>query len=795
MAVGSQAEEEKDSKSNKKKSKRHKSSDTCEKLVEQPRHHETSIDLKRPPGGQETPLLLHKVQFARQSCDESDSDEAVISSPTRRSNNPLHHHEDEKKRKRTLSEGSYFSAASIMSGSSSSNSSSVPNGRTSSTASYSYNTAPDGGWGWVIVIAAFMVNMIADGITFSFGVLFDELQEEFGESKAVTAGVVSLFHAVPLLSGPVSSALTDRYGCRKTTIIGALLATLGFLLSSITYRLELLYLTFGLLSGFGLSLCYVAAVVIVAYYFDRRRSFATGISVCGSGVGTFVFAPLTQYLIEEYGGWRGATVILAGFFLNMVICGALFRDLEWTKKRIFRARKIDKNNSTEASSSPTSMPEIDQLRILLESGDIGALFSQEELQDCPRLSSSLVDLPTFISQNEPLPEEVLHALSRNKAAHKLIVETYPDSLIARSLSDNNEEPVDPVNKEDTTTGTKLKRKVSSLFKKKPVKPILKRTVQQAQQSSQLDAEQNKEHMFLNHLKVRRQSLTYRGAMLNISRYRLRASSCPDIYRNSMTTIALDDSELDETFRCCRRWHQFMNPAYLVFALSNFILYAWYDVMYVYLYNYAEIDLSFASRDATFLLSMIGILNTFGEVIIGWLGDQARTNLNLLYAICMVTCGVATAVVPFLTDYSALASMAGLFGLCISANYSLTSPILVELVSLEQFSNAYGLLLLAQGISNLIGPPFAGFLYDQFKIWHYTFGLGGVFIAISGLLLLVLPCIKRVKQRSTRDEESGVEFNEEENEEDEVFTVMMAKKHNTKRTEPIDIPNGNGHTVL
>ena len=53
--------------------------------------------------------------------------------------------------------------------------------------------------------------MIADGVTFSFGVFFDKLEEEFGESKAVTAGVVSLFHAVPLLSGPVASALTDRW--------------------------------------------------------------------------------------------------------------------------------------------------------------------------------------------------------------------------------------------------------------------------------------------------------------------------------------------------------------------------------------------------------------------------------------------------------------------------------------------------------------------------------------------------------------------------------------------------------
>ena len=106
-------------------------------------------------------------------------------------------------RKRTISESSYFSGASSIMSSSSSISS--PQGGVA----YTYH-APDGGYGWVVVIASFLVNMIADGVTFSFGVLFDELQKEFGESKAVTAGVVSVFHAVPLLSGPVASALTDR---------------------------------------------------------------------------------------------------------------------------------------------------------------------------------------------------------------------------------------------------------------------------------------------------------------------------------------------------------------------------------------------------------------------------------------------------------------------------------------------------------------------------------------------------------------------------------------------------------
>lgn len=187
-----------------------------------------------------------------------------------------------------------------------------------------YQVHPDGGYGWLIVFVSFLINMIADGITFSFGVFNVEFLKYFGDSKGKTAWISSIFMAVPLLSGPIASYLTDRYGCRKVTIVGAFTAAVGFLLSAVSDSMEMLFITFGVIAGFGLSLCYVAAVVIVAYYFDKRRSFATGISVCGSGIGTFIFPPLIQYLINEY-GWRGCTVFLAGILLNMCVCGALMR--------------------------------------------------------------------------------------------------------------------------------------------------------------------------------------------------------------------------------------------------------------------------------------------------------------------------------------------------------------------------------------------------------------------------------------------------------------------------------------
>lgn len=313
---------------------------------------------------------------------------------------------------------------------------------------------PDGGWGWVVVAAAFMVNLIADGITFSFGVIYHEFLIYFGEGKATTSWIGSLFMAMPLLSGPIASFLTDRYGCRKVTIAGSILATLGFVISYFANSMGVLILTFGVLAGFGLSLCFVAAVVIVAYYFDKRRSFATGLSVCGSGIGTFIFPPLIQKLLTEY-GWRGTTLILAGLFLNLAVCGCLMRDLEWTtikaktkteERRKIREKKMmrvqsSSADSVSASSSANTAQTLhgDPKRPFISANAmiIEGLRLNEE-QDGDKLFSSLVNLPTFVKNGEKVPLEVLELLSTRKNVYNVLLQNYPSLLISsRSFSDSS----------------------------------------------------------------------------------------------------------------------------------------------------------------------------------------------------------------------------------------------------------------------------------------------------------------------------------------------------------------------
>ena len=71
---------------------------------------------------------------------------------------------------------------------------------------------------------------------------------------------------------------------------------------------------------------YLCAYVMIGHFFDKRRALATGIASCGSGVGTFIFAPMVSYLIRKY-TWTGAMWILAGIVLNGVVCGAVFRGI------------------------------------------------------------------------------------------------------------------------------------------------------------------------------------------------------------------------------------------------------------------------------------------------------------------------------------------------------------------------------------------------------------------------------------------------------------------------------------
>lgn len=76
------------------------------------------------------------------------------------------------------------------------------------------------------------------------------------------------------------------------------------------------------------------------------------------------------------------------------------------------------------------------------------------------------------------------------------------------------------------------------------------------------------------------------------------------------------------------------------------------------------------------------------------------------------CGVSILLIPLATwSYVLLLILCAIFGITFGSSFSFTPMITSRLVDMDDFTVAYGLILLVQGIGSLVGPPLAGWIFD------------------------------------------------------------------------------------
>jgi MFS family permease len=154
---------------------------------------------------------------------------------------------------------------------------------------------------YTVLLASFCAYMLAALLSSCFGVFFESMQADLGWSKGQCGFVGALLSALGDLAGPISSAMTNRYGCRRTTIFGGLIAAFGVIASAYVEDFWLLSFLLGGVSGFGSSLVLVASVVVVTYYFEEKPSLAAGLTISGASFGQSIFTMIIIALNEHYG--------------------------------------------------------------------------------------------------------------------------------------------------------------------------------------------------------------------------------------------------------------------------------------------------------------------------------------------------------------------------------------------------------------------------------------------------------------------------------------------------------------
>ncbi|XP_053604996.1 monocarboxylate transporter 12 isoform X4 [Plodia interpunctella] len=659
---------------------------------------------------------------------------------------------------------------------------------------------PDGGYGWVVVFASFMCNLVVDGIAYTFGIFLPELVVYFGVGKGTVAWVGSLLSGVYLAAGPIVSALCNKFGCRAVCITGSVIATVAFVLSSYSKSVTMMMLTYGLLGGIGFGMIYLPSVVAVGYYFETRRSLATGIAVCGSGVGTFSFAPLASYLLDQFGSWQGANLLLAGLILNCVIFGALMRPLVYPKtsgeKPLLQRMAEEKRLQMERGSIGGSY-----FVVQLPDGTMEKRMKQAPLNIDPGVHSSLnlealarvptqpnmhgvPTVPTLPTITEAkIPEENGHKKGENGTA----IATIQAQQMSRNVSSPAFSAQAPgLPKNGSVPFFDRQRKQSTGDRFKPSLAAIRAT-SKTSMYSQARNDGDTESMMTSKLSVAgpreprmvrpmsRKDIFYSGSVLNLPQYQSQKSL--QGYRNSVLSLPQSRQTGDlerqehrttspETISkeydlcpCLALPNSFKSalssmldvsllkdPAFMLIGVSNMFGMAGLYVPFVYLVDAAKAN-GIEQSQASFLISIIGITNTVGRIACGWVADFPWMDTLLLNNICLVIATVSVAATPFCFSYICYVLMAIAFGLAISGYISLTSIILVDLLGLDKLTNAFGLLILFRGAAAIVGTPLAGAVYDATRTYAPSFYMAAGFFLVATLTSFAAPMFKRKQEES------------------------------------------------
>ncbi|XP_013418532.1 monocarboxylate transporter 1 [Lingula anatina] len=182
----------------------------------------------------------------------------------------------------------------------------------------------DAGWSWVVMVAGALTLFIGNGYVYSVGVFYLPLLEAFHEGEAMTALLGSVFIGLAGTFAVVGSMICNKLNCRIACMIGSCVAAGAFITSSFATSITFLIVSFGLIGGSGLIICYTSAHIITSHYFNKRRAFAIAVMHTGGSLGQVVWAPVTHFFIDQY-TWRGACLLLGALALHLLACGALMR--------------------------------------------------------------------------------------------------------------------------------------------------------------------------------------------------------------------------------------------------------------------------------------------------------------------------------------------------------------------------------------------------------------------------------------------------------------------------------------
>ena len=140
---------------------------------------------------------------------------------------------------------------------------------------------------WVQLMLGLIAMMAISSPQYVWTLFTAPISKTLGASLAELQVTFSLLIVLQTFFSPFQAYLVDRFGPKLLIAIGAALSGASWVLAANANSLITLYITYGVIGGFGTGIVYVGIIGLMVRWFPDRRGLATGLAAAGYGFGAF----------------------------------------------------------------------------------------------------------------------------------------------------------------------------------------------------------------------------------------------------------------------------------------------------------------------------------------------------------------------------------------------------------------------------------------------------------------------------------------------------------------------------
>ena len=180
--------------------------------------------------------------------------------------------------------------------------------------------------GWTVAAAAFVGVMVsfAPIVPYTFSLFLNPLHAAFGWQREAIGGTFALAAITVALVSPGIGMLLDRFNPKRIILPSIVIFALALAsLSRLGPHISRFYISFfvmGLVANGTAQFAYARTMLT---WFQQRRGLALALILTGSGVGSILIPPATQWMITHH-GWRSGYLFLGGIALLGLPLTAIF---------------------------------------------------------------------------------------------------------------------------------------------------------------------------------------------------------------------------------------------------------------------------------------------------------------------------------------------------------------------------------------------------------------------------------------------------------------------------------------